>query len=157
MTKNPFKDAPAVPAHSCTGTAHAGTQRAKLVPCTRSKHHSFHPEDEECPDCPRGTIFSTPDQSGVSEIKYWYASARDGSLVDSRLFSSVKSDLTYMRLDHINRGTTLSELVCGCRRSLGPRVTIRDQPCRKYIDDRGIPIEAHRMPSVVKDPKWRRV
>lgn len=28
-----------------------GAQKARLVPCNKSKHHAHHPEGEKCPDC----------------------------------------------------------------------------------------------------------
>lgn len=45
------KAAPDLPAVTRTGTAKAGAQKAKLVPCSKSKWHKHHPEDEECPEC----------------------------------------------------------------------------------------------------------
>jgi ribosomal protein L37E len=47
-------EAPAVPAHSRTGTTPAGPQKARLVACKRSQYHDFHPENEECPMCGPG-------------------------------------------------------------------------------------------------------
>lgn len=29
-----------------------GPQNGRLVPCSRSPHHGFHPESEVCGDCP---------------------------------------------------------------------------------------------------------
>ena len=34
-----------------TGVAKAGTSNARKVECSKSKHHGFHPEDEECSYC----------------------------------------------------------------------------------------------------------
>lgn len=43
-----FTDEPATK----TGSAKAGVSGAKLVPCSASQHHGFHPENEVCGYCP---------------------------------------------------------------------------------------------------------
>lgn len=45
------KAAPDLPTVTRTGTAKAGAQKARLVPCVKSKFHGHHPEGEECPNC----------------------------------------------------------------------------------------------------------
>ena len=39
------------PAPTSTGVAKAGTNNARKIECSKSKHHGFHPEDEECSYC----------------------------------------------------------------------------------------------------------
>lgn len=131
-----------------TGSAKAGPQTAKLVPCGRSQWHGHHPANEPCPLCGPGQAASP-----VAEPE-WIVHIDSGCVYDLTRFSAgaaknMRDSYDYMPLQHVRRDTQAAKRICGC---YFPPYT-----CERYADDRNMPITACSMPSVVKDPKWRKV
>jgi hypothetical protein len=70
--KNPFL------VHSRTGSAKAGPQTARLVPCTKSQYHGHHPENEDCQLCEpvrkvELTVNDDTEWLSIAEIKTRFA------------------------------------------------------------------------------------
>lgn len=54
-----------------------GTQRGRLVPCSRSQHHPFHPENERCDWCEPVVQTFTPTRKYGQQYRAWYYGGGD--------------------------------------------------------------------------------
>lgn len=54
-----------------------GPQRGRLVPCSRSPHHPFHPESEQCDWCEPVIQTFTPTRKYGREFRHWYYQGGD--------------------------------------------------------------------------------
>lgn len=136
--------APALPVNTRTGTAPCGTQKARLVQCSKSKWHKAHPENEACPECDPEPI------KPAAPAPEWYVHLDTGHLYDANYAGNKgirRMWDRYLPLSALGRNTIEAKRVCGC--------AFPPYKCERRQDARGIPISVCDMPTIVKDPSWK--
>jgi hypothetical protein len=138
-----------------TGSAKAGPQTARLVPCAKSPHHGHRPENELCPLCPPRTLSGKELQAALDRSTHdWWVSETNGTVIDAGLFPGVKTldvfgqpTSPYVPLHSVPAYSDLAELMCEC--SVG---------CRLYRHiNTGTTVPLHSNPQAVKDPGFKEI
>lgn len=132
--------------HSRTGSAPAGPQTARLVPCSKSLWHKHRPENEDCPEC------DPPKAAVEPAVKEWWWCCRS-----TGIWSTVRLD-TRFRIACAAPLYDDAKIACGCG---APAIGSGVGMCTKYtqVDHKTGVIyttSVCRRPSVVEDPTWRK-